>query len=81
MKLVVRILYISVLALLAVFPLYIKQLEPFVSTESGGLVERGLLWGQYGYVRMLVYALIVTLFFAFLSGIASGQTENEHPAN
>ncbi len=81
MKLVVKILYVSVLAVLVVFPLYIKQLEPFVFTESGSLVERGLLWGSYGYARMLVYALITTLCFTVWTGIVSGQTENEHPSN
>jgi hypothetical protein len=81
MKIVVKILYVGVLAVLLVFPLYIKQLEPLVLTESGNLVERGLLWGPYGYVRMLVYAFITTLCLTVWTGIVSGKTENEHPSN
>ena len=67
MKLFAKIIYSVLLLILAIIPIYINQLEPLEMTASEGLVKRGFIWGSYGYVRMGIYALVFSIFFAFFT--------------
>jgi hypothetical protein len=58
-----------------------RALEPYVSgSTSGDVVPRSLLWGQFGYARVVALAVVMSLFYWFVAAMvlaAAGPKDTE----
>lgn len=76
-KALIFIFIIIVLGFLA-FPIVFRMLEPYEYSAAGDtVVGRSYIWGNYGYIRVLLFLVPVSILYWIIATILLGKPDEE----